>query len=92
MAVYTPPVAVMDAAEIQAIIHHHASSIAAAIEDGGIKPSKRDELERTCLRMLQLAKALSQCELERRDRQAEMHRAMKPGTSAVFDYEPGPLT
>lgn len=52
-----------DAPEIQALIHHHASAIASAIEDGGIMPSKRDCLERTCLRMVELSKALAACEV-----------------------------
>ena len=53
-----------DAAEIQALIHHHASAIVVVIEDGGIKPSKRDELERTCRRLVDLSNALTDCPVE----------------------------
>ena len=53
-------VEMQDAAEIQALIRHHASAIVGAIDGGGIKPSKCDELERTCVRMLALATALSE--------------------------------
>lgn len=70
-----------DAPEIQALIHHHASVIIESIEDGGIKPGRRDELERTCLRMVELAKALSECQLARE--RPELRRAMKPGEWAI---------
>jgi hypothetical protein len=57
---------VRDADEIQALIRHHAIVISMAIDDGGIKPSRQDELERTCARMLELSKALAGCPIEAR--------------------------
>lgn len=51
-----------DVAEIQALLRHHAQAVVDAIDDGGIKPSKREELERTCVRLIELAKALGKCE------------------------------
>jgi len=44
----------LDAHEFQALLRHHCSSIVAAIDDGGIKPSKWRDLEQTGQRIRQL--------------------------------------
>jgi hypothetical protein len=55
---------IADAGELQALIAYHAATIVTVITDNGIKPSKQPILVKTCERMVELAKALNECELD----------------------------
>ena len=55
----------MDAHEIQALIRHHCSIVVEAIDDGGIKPSKIGELQKTVQRLAELANDLEASPLEK---------------------------
>lgn len=54
----------LDAGEVQALLKYHCQTIVEVIDDGGIKPSKIEELIRTTTRINMLAESLKHYPVE----------------------------